>query len=125
LNKEELDPRAYYLYKDDSMFEHERYTLKGWCSQKDYEDGIIKPTLYDLSAAVLKNDRYYPYFEKEDARSIASPDCLFIINNNTINLNPIYRDMVYGKLTIPEKAGVTTIGDFTHTHLAAVYCPST
>ena len=124
LNKDALDPRAYYLYKDDSAFEHDRYVLKGWCSQKDYDDGIKNPALYDLTAPVLKSDRYYPYFELEDAREVASSDVLFNVDGNTINLNPEYRDLVQGKLTIPAKSGVTIIGNFAHTQLTAVYCPS-
>jgi hypothetical protein len=72
------------LYKpdDNTLGSNERYAFKGWKSEKQYNENIANPDLYDLSKLVITSDmNLYAHYEIEDATKVASNLRLFEITN--------------------------------------------
>ena len=135
------NPRLYYLYRnsDDLDNEHERYTFKGWQNEADFNKHIENPELVNVETTVIRRDlNLFAHYEVEDAQLVPSDSRLFTIklsdskdyvdifskgkvNMRYISINPIYRDIIGGKITLPSKDengnDIIAIKDFTATPL--------
>lgn len=113
-------PEYYYIYKDDIGLvknDYERYTFKGWISEKDHDELNQVPNIYDLSQMLFTRDmKVYAFFKIEDARNIASDNIIFNMNTTTISIKDEYREIVGGKITLPSKnkqgVNFVSIGNF-------------
>ncbi len=121
-----------YQYKpaDEYLDEHERYVLKGWISESDYNNNTPNPPLVNLSSITLTHDmKLFASFGVENAQAVASDARIFTIQANTqvpvgdtymtgtlIQLNDNYAPYVGGKITLPSVDDhgnpILFIGDF-------------
>ena len=111
-------PQVKYVYRpaDDTLNEHERYVLKGWISETDFNNATPNPPLYDLKTLTMTRDiNLFAYYDVEDAREVITPLEYFnIITNHTISvgdnetitgtmisLKDEYATVLGGKITLP------------------------
>ena len=78
-----------YLNRDDSdLEEFERYTFKGWISEKDFKNNVQDPAIIDISKRQVAFDMsLYPYYIIEDARKVATDLKYFDIREEKITFN--------------------------------------
>ncbi len=109
--------KVHFIYRDDSeLGEHERYVLKGWQTEKSFNNPSSNPSLYDLSTLQITEDmKLYAYYEVEDARTNATTMKCFSVNEQKhtlgdtsitalgIDLAAEYQNVIGGKITIPSK----------------------
>ena len=126
-----------YSYKEyDGGLEHYRYTFKGWSSSHDFSQKPAKLTYSSLVGVKITSDFVaYAYYELEDARKKPLDSKYFTFEtvsisinkgvtfNKTygpgikININPLYRDCLQGKITLPnsyDNQNIMFIGNFNH-----------
>lgn len=113
----EFEARSKVKYRPDdgTLDTHERYVLRGWMNESDFNNQNPKPTLYDLTTMVFTADlKLFAHYEIENALAVATPlDCFDIIPNTTIavgneyvtgtvlNLKTSYAAVLGGKITVP------------------------
>jgi hypothetical protein len=118
---------AFYLYRsDDTLAENERYALKGWQSQTDFNNQTVTPELYDLNSLVIRSDlNLYAYYIKENVEMVPMNNRFFRFNQEsydgvkeavlTIHIDPLYRRVLTGKITLPieyDNKPIIALGDF-------------
>lgn len=121
-------PMKNFYYKDSSSLGEEyRYTFLGWGTVY----GATNPTYFDLGeTAITGNLALYAYYKKESVYTPSSEEYFYLktgdslaqegtlptINNLvSINLREEYKDVLQGKITLPDTIGGKTysmIGDF-------------
>ena len=108
-----------YQYRpaDEALGEHERYTLKGWISEADFNNNVANPATYDFDSALLTHDiKLFAHYIVENAQAVATPLEFFDttlnlttyiddieVTGNYIGLNLNYADRLGGKITLPSK----------------------
>lgn len=110
-------PIKNYYYRDSSDLEDVlRWGFQGWSKYIYGDNAVQNPEYFDIVNTPITGDLILnAHFVKENCTKVASPMEYFQIEGNTINLNPIYKNTLKGKITIPTVENVTTIGDFSDT----------
>lgn len=105
-------PIYYYrAHKDNNM----RYEFFGWISAKDYLSGNSNPT-FVTDFTITSDLTLYAYYKEQNILTTASRDEYFTISDRRINLNPLYKDLLKGPITLPCSPSLTTIGNFQGKH---------
>ena len=128
----EMEAKMKYQYRpdDNTLDEHERYVLKGWINETDFNNNTPNPELYDFENMVFTNDlKVFAFYGVENAQAVATDSKFFDIIPNTtvavgdvyvtgsiINLKVDYAAIIGGKITLPsvdnEGNPITMIGAF-------------
>lgn len=108
-----------YQYRpaDEALGEHERYTLKGWITESDFNNNTLNPQVYDIANATVTHDiKLFAYYIVENAQAVATPLEFFdtsigtvisidgdLVEGNYLGVSMGYADRLGGKITIPSK----------------------
>lgn len=105
------DPRLTYMYRPaDDLTGTQRYVLKGWLQESDFIKNNTSSSVIDLSSTLVRSDlNFFACYKVEDASVVASSSAIFTTNGSAISINPSYRELAGGKITIPSKSGSTTL----------------
>ena len=78
----ENEGKYYYHYrKDDGLLENQRYTFKGWKSEKDYDNNTTPQFPVNLQELnITKSLKLYAYYDIEDVYANSSDINLFEVN---------------------------------------------
>lgn len=132
LGEKATDLRVKYIYRpyisqEPNQDKHNRYTLKGWQTESDFNNQIENPTMVNLNDVFVteNNLKYFAYYEIEDATLIPTNIEFFnIIETNNeiiINLKSEYTNILGGKITLPSVYDldkyITTVGAFNNASL--------
>lgn len=62
------EPRTKFIYREDSqLLERERWTLKYWISEADFNNNLASPAKINFNNIIVYNDlNYFPYYVKEE-----------------------------------------------------------
>ena len=105
-------PMTNFYYLDSSKLpDNQRYSFKGWSTNK-YETGeVANPVYFDLEHTVVKNSiLLYPHYIIEDVYKVATSGEYFDINQyGRINLRSEYKTNLAGKITIPTQINNITV----------------
>ena len=123
-----------YQYRDDSDIkdkENYRWTFQGWISEQDYLNNAKNPVHYNLSDIIVDHNFVaYAHYSEENFRNIATKEKYFdfeettisdsllgteIISGYRIHVKEMYRNILEGKITLPQRYNNTSIieiGDF-------------
>jgi hypothetical protein len=123
--------KYHYRPWDNSLGEHERYTLAGWINETDYNNNTANPTLYDIDNAMITNDlKLFAFYAIENAQAVASNLDFFTFSTQNQYIDGIevygtmislsvaenYHEMIGGKITVPSKDlqgnPITVLGSF-------------
>jgi hypothetical protein len=113
----ELNAQVKYQYRkdDENLGEHERYMLKGWINENDFNNQTINPTLYDFENALMTHDlKLFAYYVIENAQAVPLPYEMFelvprtsiaidgtVVEGSYISLAADYASRLGGKITLP------------------------
>ena len=117
-------PIKNFYYRDSSnLADILRWGFQGWSKYIYGDNAVQNPEYFDIINTPITGDLVlHSHFVKEDCTKVASPMEYFEIKGNVINLNPIYKNTLKGKITVPTVENVTTIGDFSDTiNLTHIY----
>lgn len=80
-----------YLGRSDEDLEwFERWTFKGWISEKDFVNKVESPTFINLDEQKISHElSLYPFYNKEDARNVETDLSYFIFREVPISLSKI------------------------------------
>jgi len=125
------DAPLYLAKSDDDLAEDERYTFKGWISERDFNNQVSNPNVYNMDTTLVSYDmNVYAHYMIENVHLIATDLKYFNItqesitftkeiytaaNNYTettteiislgtryvINLKDEYKSSLTGKITLP------------------------
>lgn len=123
-----------YIYRDDSDITDKttyRWAFQGWISAKDYSNENPAPSYYDLHTMKITSDfTAYAHYSEENFHNVATKEEYFDFESTTIsdtllgtetisgyriNIKEIYRNVLQGKITLPQKynnTAIIEIGDF-------------
>lgn len=98
--------KSKFCYRpDDPNFANtsQRYTLRGWQPETDFNNKVSSPTLYDFNTLKIYSDlNLFAHYEIEDAALIATNAEYFeTVNETAIRVKSIYKPLLAGKITIP------------------------
>jgi len=93
--------------------EDKRYAFRGWSTAKFDVDEGKNMEFFDLENDIVKRAmNLHPYYETESVYSSATSEEYFEVRSNAINIKEKYRNSLKGKITLPNMAGATAVGDF-------------
>jgi hypothetical protein len=90
--------KSKFCYRpDDESFANtsQRYTLRGWQSETDFNNKISSPVLYDFNNTKIYSDlNVFAHYEIEDAAQVASNSEYFIVSNAQLALKSEYKNLL-------------------------------
>lgn len=121
-----------YQYRgtDENLSEHERYMLKGWIGENDFNNQTANPTIYDFENALMTHDlKLFAHYIIENAQAVPLPYEMFelmprmsiaidgtVVEGSYIALAADYASRLGGKITLPsvDQNGdpITILGPF-------------
>ena len=126
----ENEGKYYYHYrKDDGLLENQRYTFKGWKSEKDYDNNTTPQSPVNLQELnITKSLKLYAYYDIEDVYANSSDINLFEVNfvqnpiaGYSIRVKDKFKALLQGKITLPKvdsnQQEISIMGDFQNCNL--------
>ena len=112
-----LVAKSNFCYRPDEpsfVTTTQRYALRGWQSETDFNNKVKSPSLYDLSTLKIYSDlNLFAHYEVEDATKVATNSVCFTLDEDQLIVKTEYKDLLIGRITIPSKIDnqyITAIG---------------